>query len=698
MKHIMLLLLSEVHLNPDRTLSFSRYKNPDGTMIYCVQTNESAVRRTADVLQKQGERLDCLFYFSTKQMQEEICYIDEVGDERTMTHEALFRERVQSFAAHCIGIDYDGQSQTEESIRRVLAMADTISTFIEGQSWQPENVELHADITGGFRHASMMMLAVMQLLKYRGIQTSSILSSNRHEQQVENVTDAYRLFNLISGADEFIYFGSTREIMAYMEGAEQTAATKRLLQTMGDFTDAVSICRTGEIVPLAKELQEALNHFERAGVVSLQEKIFLRILEVFKSEYGSLLQEDLTYVDIIGWCVEKGYLQQAMTLCSEWIPGEIVSRRIFYPVNDAVIAKCSDQKANYQTWQQYFLNDLTVGQGEEQDASKEDYEAHQQEERSKQTDREKLEKRLRTMVRVFECSGRVASVSKFFSGDAAAVEPLLEELTAGARAFSDLKRGKVTEEQLQERLPKIHTTLQAMYRQAAEDPDFDQTREDYFKTRAMGDVYEFLKMAPYELFQALLQSTERAEDNLPSEEKAAAETLESDLSAGSEETFEGDVISEKAESSGDDTISTENLLEEGPENNQPSEDKTSDETLEKDALSEKKEILGDEQSWPLSDEDLEDEYIHDGNIPGIHTNDDRWHNRQVHYFRMINNGSADYKRPARATLEILYQYYQIRMERNRINHANDEGSLSTEAIKALVLDLLQRMESIAESE
>ena len=63
MKHIMLLFLSEVHLNDDRTLSVSRYHHLDGTMIYCVQTNESAVRRTADLLKKQGERLDCLFTF-----------------------------------------------------------------------------------------------------------------------------------------------------------------------------------------------------------------------------------------------------------------------------------------------------------------------------------------------------------------------------------------------------------------------------------------------------------------------------------------------------------------------------------------------------------------------------------------------------------------------------------------------------------
>ena len=741
MKHIMLLFLSEVHLNPDRTLSVSRYNNPDGTMIYCVQTNESAVRRTADVLQKQGERLDCLFYFSTKRTQEEISYIDEVGEERTMTHEDLFLERIRPFAAHCIRIDYDERSQTEESIRQVLKMADTIRLFMDELSWQPEEVALHADFTGGFRHASMMMLSVMQLLKYRGIRTMGVLYSNRYEQQVENVNDIYRMFNLISGADEFINFGSTREIMAYMEGAEQTAETKMLLETMRDFTNAVRICRTGEIAPLAKKLQDALRNFEQAGTVSLQERIFLRILEVFKSEYGSLLKDDFTNFDIIRWCVEKGYLQQAMTLCSEWIPGKIVSRRIFYPVKDSIIADCNRQKANYQTWQQHFLNALMVGKwaGAGQAPLKKVSETPAKEackiplkekeksplkhdgdvfgtkyrnltfkgyrvvsrkqywqERLRPADWERQESRMRTMVRVFECSGRISSVSKFFKDDAEFMVPLLEELNAGHRALFNLNRGRQTEAQLQENLPRLYAALQAMYRQAAEDPDFNQTREDYFKTRAMGDVYEFLKMAPYELFQALLQSTDEVDDDLPSEEKADAETLESNLPSGSSETFEGDVISGMEESSRDDTISAENLLEEGSENNRPSEEKTSEETLEKDVLSEKKEILEDDGIFRenLIDEDVEDEYIHEGNIPGIHTSDDRWHNRQVHYFRMINNGSADYKRPARETLEILYKYYQIRMERNSINHANDEGSLSTEAIKALVLDLLRQMKDI----
>ena len=683
MKHIMLLFLSEVHLNRDRTLSVSRYKNLDGTMIYCVQTNESAVRRTADILQKQGERLDCLFYFSTKRTQEEICYIDEVGDERTMTHEDLFLERVRSFVPHCIRIDYDERSQTEESIRQVLQMADTIRTFMDELSWQPEEVALHADFTGGFRHASMMMLSVMQLLKYRGIRTMGVLYSNRYEEQVENVNDIYRMFNLISGADEFINFGSTREIMAYMEGAKQTAETKLLLETMRDFTNAVRICRTGQIAPLAKKLQEALRNFEQAGAVSLQEKIFLRILEVFKWEYGSLLKEDFTNFDIIRWCVEKGYLQQAMTLCSEWIPGEIVGRRIFYPVKDSIIADCNRQKANYQTWQQYFLNALTVERWQKKRKAslktdgempakearkvpskemgkaslKKDLEFPRKEyrrltfkgyrivsrkqywqERLRPADWKRQETRLRTMVRVFECTGKFSSVSKFFKDDAEPVEPLLEELNGGHRALSDLKRGRLTAEQLKEKLPRIDVTLWAMYRQAAEDPDFAQTPEEYFKTRAMGDVYEFLKMAPYELFQILMRFHEGEEEDLPSEEKVATEMVETNPPSPENETLGDDMISAEHETSDDDVISEESRVEEALERNETSEENQSQSASEGESPSEK--------------------YIF-----GIYCEDDLWNNRQANYLRLMNHGEAGYIRPAEATLEILYNYYQIRIER-----------------------------------
>lgn len=272
MKHIMLLFLSEVHLDDEGNFSKSDYKTLDGkTMMECIQTNESAVRWTAETLKRQQEKLDCLFYFSTNRTKENITYKDKNKHihKYHRTHEAVFLDLVRPFVEHCVRIDYDERSQTEESVRQVLEMADTIRSFMEEQEWAPEDAALHADFTGGFRHASMMMLSVMQLLKYRGIRTTAVLYSNRYEKQVENVTDIYRMFNLISGSDEFINFGSTREITAYMEGRPQTEETAVLLQKMRDFTNAVRICRTGKIAPLARELQIALKNFEKAGAVSL---------------------------------------------------------------------------------------------------------------------------------------------------------------------------------------------------------------------------------------------------------------------------------------------------------------------------------------------------------------------------------------------------------------------------------------------
>jgi len=728
MKHIMLLFLSEVHLDDEGNFSKSDYKTLDGkTMMECIQTNESAVRWTAETLKRQQEKLDCLFYFSTNRTKENITYKDKNKHihKYHRTHEAVFLDLVRPFVEHCVRIDYDERSQTEESVRQVLEMADTIRSFMEEQEWAPEDAALHADFTGGFRHASMMMLSVMQLLKYRGIRTMSVLYSNRNEQQVENVTDIYRMFNLISGADEFINFGSTREITAYMEGSEQTRETKRLLQTMRDFTNAVRICRTGKITPLAKKLQEALRDFEQAGAVSLQEKIFLRILEVFKSEYGSLLQDDFTNFDIIRWCVEKGYLQQAMTLCSEWIPGEIVSRRIFYPVNDSIITKCTKQKMNYQTWQQYFLNALMVEHWQEKlekplnkgsEASvkeddslplqenhkpslkgdgkvplnrnrdmalKKDLEFPRKEcrrltfkgyrvislkqywqERLRPVDWERQETRLRTMVRIFECSGNFSSVSKLFKDDADFVRPLLEELPFGARALSDLKKGRLTAEQLKETWPRIHMTLLTMYEKAKETPAFNQTAEEYFKTLQMGDVYDFLKMASYDLFQTLLKLNEPLEEDQPSEENQSGEI------------------------SGDNTVSKADVLAEASENDGASEENPSCE------ISEKEENHSDEAEETVADESLEGEAVSEEDVFDISDLEYKWNIRKANYLQMMSNDDVAYKRPAEATMEILYNYFQIRNERNNINHANDEDSLSTEAIKDLVLDLLRRMEDI----
>lgn len=62
------------------------------------------------------------------------------------------------------------------------------------------------------------------------------------------------------------------------------------------------------------------------------------------------------------------------------------------------------------------------------------------------------------------------------------------------------------------------------------------------------------------------------------------------------------------------------------------------------------------------------------------------------YLRMIDYSIVRYRQPTKGALEILHDYFKIRTERNNINHANAEDTLSTEEVKNLVSDLLQRLE------
>ena len=582
MKHILLMFFSEARLHHD------------GMMMDGVRDKESVVQSIADSLKVQGEQLDCLCCFSTKKLPEEIGYGDEVSCAYILNHEALIPARMQSLAGHFIGIDYDERSQLEKRIHQVLKMADRIDAFIEEQSWQPEEVALHVDITGDVRYASMMMLSVIQFLKCRGIRKVDVLYAAGNEQPVEDITEIYRMFDLFSRADTFVNFGSIREIMAYLEGSVQTRETKILLQTVRDFNHAVRICRTGKITILAKKLQEALQNFEMSGAISFQEKIFLRILKVFKAEYGGLLKEDFTNLDIIRWCVEKDYLQQALTLCTEWIPSEIVDRHIFYPLKNSIPKECTRKKMPYQTWQQYFLNDFTVAR------TKKDSEAYLNR-LFPRLEKKKRVTRLRTIIADFEASGDMASVLRRYPKAAGYFKALLEELQVGPQVLADLNKERLTRQELKKKFPKIYAVLHRMYHHVKNTPMFDQTMDEFFKTRTIGPMYNVLKTAPYQFFQTLL---------------------------------------------------------------------------------------------PLPDEFLEQRPPSVGDIPGIYVSQIAWNNRQVYYLRMMSYDYVGYKRPAKAVLEILYDYFQIRTERNHINHAYEEDSLSTQAIKDLVLDLLRRMEDI----
>lgn len=366
MKHnIVIFFLSPFHKNANGTLRKSEYIRQNGDLYWSVQTNQSALRYLVDSLQEKEECLDGIFYFVSSKVKKKFSYIDEQGVCSHTNQEELFRRYLEQEygAIPCLPIAFDDTAKADMAVIQVTRMADAIRTYLQQRQWQPEEVLLHADMTGGPRNASMMMLSVMQVLRYSGIQAGQVLYSDWHEESkkgsVAQATAIYHMFNLVSGADEFINFGSVAEIKRYFEKSSAPrdgTPLAHLLETMQSFSDAIRICRTHIIFQTVGELQQALEDFERQPEKTLPETLFSNILDVFKAEYRSLLQKPLQRLDIIKWCVRKGFLQQAMTMCTEWLPDYMVTKKICYPVLDSVLEKCTEKKLEWTTWQQYFIN------------------------------------------------------------------------------------------------------------------------------------------------------------------------------------------------------------------------------------------------------------------------------------------------------------------------------------------------------
>ena len=232
--NIMLMFLStmggtEIDLAKKR----QKYLLETGKEEDCVQTNEAAVYNVANILKAKRESLAAIYFFATEDMRKKTVRIVDGGKELypRITQldflEKRWKARYKELAAtqfRCIDYNYSAGGDSdivEESKRRVSEMAEAVKSFSGSDSsrGQWKNYALYVDITGGFRHAAMMMTSLVQLLQYSGMKLKKLLYSDfqpgRELNKVFDFTEIGRQYRLISGAEEFSRFGSVYSIEKY---------------------------------------------------------------------------------------------------------------------------------------------------------------------------------------------------------------------------------------------------------------------------------------------------------------------------------------------------------------------------------------------------------------------------------------------------------------------------------------------------
>lgn len=348
-KNIMLAFVSVV--SDYRLKNPIYYKDIQGAPFSAIQTNESAIAYVERMLNKKSDMLSKIFLIVSDKVKTEFA-VNEI------THLEFLKQRLvkefpqleNKFSEQ----DYsEGNENLEKNILQIGEIANAVTDY--AKNFPAEKIIVNADMTGGFRHTSMLMLSIIQLLKYRGVEIGEILYSDPDKKIVYPVNEIQKTFTLITGADEFVKFGSVEALQEYF-GENPNAATNELLNAMKRFSEAIKVCHTSAIKDELKNLGKHIKIFRKNEIKDVQSELFAKIIDTVETEYGKLIGGNAGSLDIIRWCMKKGFWQQAMTLCTEWLPEEIIDRKIFYPANEDIIDAAEKEGVPFgRGWKQHFI-------------------------------------------------------------------------------------------------------------------------------------------------------------------------------------------------------------------------------------------------------------------------------------------------------------------------------------------------------
>lgn len=356
-ENILLMFLSSI--NPKiEPVYFGISANPKGEITKT--TNESAVRYILYKECRGNSKLGKIFIFASKAVRESLV----AGSDKT--HLQYFKDRIGEFVPNIdeyINADtiynYDEKSSGKQNMIAVAEMAERIQKYSAGKK-----VVLHVDLTGGMRNVNMMMLDIIRLLEYSGIEIGRLIYSYYDREKnngfIHEINNIYELPQLISGVEEFINFGSVEALKKYYAICKYpiSARLQNLVDAMKYFSEEIKLCHTNEFKKSIKRLHDAINDFE-VNPDNVQDIFMARLMGRIREEYEDLIAtrgaDDLK---IIRWCVDRGYLQQALTLYTERVPeylgdnGFLHLSKANLQILDELVAK---DKLHRQTWF-YLLN------------------------------------------------------------------------------------------------------------------------------------------------------------------------------------------------------------------------------------------------------------------------------------------------------------------------------------------------------
>ena len=202
------------------------------------------------------------------------------------------------------------------------AISETIN-YIR-KNWD-EDHRLWINTQGGFRNISLVINAVISLLKLDKIEPSGVyyVSYTRGEKvhDIEDQSGTYKIFQFVSGIQELIRYGRADQLEEYYYDRGEMVPEE--ITEMRKIAEAIQMCD----MPGFEEHLLKLRELAKNRTADPEDLLNI-FWEQICADYGVLLEGSYSGLDVVEWLYRKKFYQQAITYVESRIPKEWVEVKI----------------------------------------------------------------------------------------------------------------------------------------------------------------------------------------------------------------------------------------------------------------------------------------------------------------------------------------------------------------------------------
>lgn len=322
-KNIMVLGMSTLSLNrKDKTVPEARVSR------FCWQPGDetgeeyfSQLEPASRMILDREKSLDQVIIFATPETKNPVKFVYQ-GEEIEISAVDFYLKRLGITDQNKVAIL---EVSDENFTHAIYESVEIIRNF--WKKYENAAPKLWIDTQGGFRNTNLVVNAIMSLLKSDNIVPSGIYSikyseDNRKPNPIQNQTNTYKIFDFVSGVNEFSRYGRAEQLEDYYKGIAREKVPE-VIEKMKTIAEDIQMCDMNsfdeDLVTLRK-----LIHTKKVTQDDLLNIFWTQI----ENDYGNLLNDSCTGLDIVEWLYKKKFYQQAITYIEAKMPGEWVEKGI----------------------------------------------------------------------------------------------------------------------------------------------------------------------------------------------------------------------------------------------------------------------------------------------------------------------------------------------------------------------------------